>query len=146
MLKEKVKVSCSNCGTTNYYPGVSVKKKVVCGRCKTVLPQPGKVIEPQQDQILMLFRKASLPLLIDFYSPTRASCHIMRHIIDALAKRRAGELTAIRINVDQYPEIAAQFGIQEVPTYVVLSKENERGRTKGAMSEADFSLWVANLA
>ncbi len=141
---EKVKVSCSFCGVTNYYPAESSSKKVVCGRCKSVLPLPGTVIKPAPEQAYNLFRKSSLPILVDFYSPTCAPCQMMHPVVENLARRRRGEIMVIRLNVNLHPEIGTSFGVQGVPTFIVIRKGNEIGRTSGAMSEADFALWVAN--
>lgn len=143
-LSEKVKVSCLKCGATNNYPLSVSGKKVVCGRCRNPLPEPGMVIEPSPDQILSLFQNSGLPILVDFYSPTCAPCHMMHPVVEGLAERNKGELMVVRINVDESPQIAAEFGIQTVPTFIVLYKGHERGRTSGAISEADFALWVAN--
>ena len=143
-MPEKIKVVCLECGATNNYPLDHTGKKVVCGRCKSGLPEPGSVIEPHPDQIMNLFKNSNLPVLVDFYSPACAPCHIMQPVVKELANRKAGELTVMKVNVDQNPQIAAQFGIQGVPTFVVLSKGRERGRTSGAMSEADLALWVAS--
>jgi thioredoxin-like negative regulator of GroEL len=51
---------------------------------------------------------------------------------------------AVKVNVDQYPELARGFGVQAVPTFIVILKQTERGRLSGAMSEENFSLWVAS--
>jgi thioredoxin 2 len=143
-LPEKVKVVCPDCGAVNNYPlGIS-GKKVVCGRCKSVLPEPGAVIEPLPNQIAHFMQNTSLPVLVDFNSPTCAPCHMMHPVVESLAKRKAGELIVVKINVDQNPQIAIQFGIQGVPTFLVLFKGLERGRTSGAMSEADLALWLAS--
>jgi len=143
-LTEKVKVICPNCGATNSYPlGVS-EKKVVCGRCKNELPEPGTVIEPLPNQIAHFLQNASLPVLVDFYSPTCAPCHMMNPVLENLAQRKAGELMVVKINVDQNPQMAVHFGIQGVPTFLVLFKGLERGRASGAMSEADLALWLAS--
>lgn len=143
-MPEKIKVVCPECGATNNYPLDHSGKKVVCGRCTSGLPEPGSVIEPLPDRIMNLFKSPNLPVLIDFYSPTCAPCSIMQPVVEELANRKAGELTVMKVNVDQNPQIAAQFGIQGVPTFIVLSKGRERGRTSGAMSEADLALWVAS--
>ncbi|MDH4257729.1 MAG: thioredoxin family protein, partial [Candidatus Aminicenantes bacterium] len=119
-------------------------KKVVCGRCKSILPEPGTVIEPQPNQIGNLFQNSHLPVLVDFYSPTCAPCHMMSPVVEALARRKAGELMVLKINVDQNPQTAAQFAILGVPTFVIVFNGHERGRTSGAMSEADLALWVAS--
>jgi thioredoxin 2 len=144
MPGEKTKVSCPSCGATNYFPRGAEGKKVVCGRCKTPLPPPGTVLEPGTREAVSLFRNAGLPILVDFYSPTCAPCLMMHPVVERLAKRRAGEITAVRINVEKEPEIAREFGIQAVPTFVIVSKGVERARTAGALSETDFSLWVAS--
>jgi thioredoxin 2 len=143
-MAEKKKVSCPRCGATNYYPLDAVGKKVVCGRCKNVLPVPGMVLELPPESASVLVHHSSLPVLIDFYSPTCPPCLIMDPVLERMAKRRAGEIMVVKLNVDRHPELAASYGIQGVPTYVVIHKGTERGRTSGAMPEADFSLWVAS--
>ncbi len=143
-MSEKVKVLCPDCGAVNNYPLGIYGKKVVCGRCKSVLPEPGAVIEPLPNQIAHFLQNRSLPVLVDFYSPTCAPCHMMDPVVERLAQRKAGELMVVKINVDQNPQIAIQFGIQGVPTFLALFKGLERGRTSGTMSEADLALWLAS--
>ena len=70
MADEKLKVSCATCGTTNNFPLEAKGKTVVCGRCKSPLPEPGAVLEPTAEGILALFQNSSLPVLTDFYSTT----------------------------------------------------------------------------
>lgn len=143
-MAEKVKVVCPDCGATNNYPLEISEKKVVCGRCKNGLPEPGTLIEPLPSQIVHFLKSTGLPVLADFYSPTCAPCHMMHPVLENLAQRKAGELMVVKINVDQNPQIAARFEIQGVPTFLVLLKGFERGRTSGAMSETDLSLWLAS--
>ena len=143
-MGEKTKVSCVHCGTTNNFPLDSVGKKVVCGKCRNDLPAPGEVLELPPDKAYTLFNHASLPVLVDFYSPTCAPCLAMHPVVERLAKRKAGELMVVRMNVDRTPEMATGFGIQGVPTFVIFNKGAERGRLSGAMPETDLSLWVAS--
>lgn len=143
-MSEKAKISCLYCGATNNYPLDSKGKKVVCGRCRNPLPIPGEVLELSSDQAAGLIQNSSLPILIDFYSPSCAPCHMMHPVVEGLAKRRAGEIMASTLNVDESPEFVANFGIQGVPTFIIFYQGYERGRSSGAMSETDFSLWVAS--
>jgi len=146
MPPEKIKVSCVRCGTTNYFPLGAEGKKVLCGRCRTPLPPPGSVLEPDMQGISNLLEHSSLPVLVDFYSPTCGPCHMMHPVVERLGSRRAGEVAVIKVNVDDNPEVARRFGIQAVPTFLVVLKGIERGRTSGAMSEENFSFWVASKA
>jgi thioredoxin 2 len=141
---DKVKVSCGTCGTTNYFPVAARGKAVVCGRCKSRLPEPGEILEPVPEGILGLFQNSSLPVLADFYSPTCAPCHMMAPILERLAVRRAGEIAVIKINVERNQELAREFGIQGVPTFIVVHKGAEKGRTAGALDENSFALWAAS--
>lgn len=143
-MSDKVKVSCFHCGATNNYPLDAVGKKVNCGKCHNELPVPGEVLEIPADKAYNLFRNSSLPVLADFYSPTCSPCLAMHPVVERLAKRKAGELMVVRLNVDRLPEVGASFGIQGVPTFVIFSRGAERGRVSGAMPETDLSLWVAS--
>lgn len=144
MSDDKVKVSCGVCGTTNNFPLEAKGKSVVCGRCKSPLPQPGEVLEPATEGLVGLFRNSALPVLADFYSTTCGPCHMMHPILERLAARRAGEIVVARINVEYHPELAREFGIQGVPTFVIVKRGAEMGRTVGAMDESSFALWAAS--
>ncbi len=141
---ERIKVSCGTCGATNNFPVSARGKTVRCGRCKSRLPEPGEVLEPARDGIMALFQSSSLPVLADFYSETCGPCHMMHPILEQLAARRAGEVAVIRINVERHPDLAREFGVRGVPTFVVVHKGAERGRQVGAMDESSFALWAAS--
>lgn len=143
-MADKLKVSCSHCGKTNYYPLNTSGKKVLCGHCKNVLPDPGTVIEPPGQKVHTILQNSSLPILIDFYSPTCAPCYVMHPVIKDLARRRAGELMVLRINVSLHPDVGGVFGVRSVPTFLIIRKGAEISRTTGAMSDTDFALWVAS--
>ncbi|MDD8021031.1 MAG: thioredoxin domain-containing protein [Acidobacteriota bacterium] len=146
MEGKKIKVSCLNCGQTNYYPEESGEKKVVCGKCRSPLPGPGKDLEVNPAQVLNLISRSSLPVLVDFFSPSCRPCQMMAPMLGRLAKRRAGEIMVIKVDIDKYPDLASQFGIQAVPTLIVFHRQTERGRTSGVLPETDLALWVAKLA
>jgi thioredoxin 2 len=143
-MAEKINVSCLQCGATNAYPAGESARKVVCGRCKTPLPQPGRVLELEPEQVVTLIQNAKMPLLIDFSSPTCMPCHMMQPVVEGLALRRAGNLVVVKVETDANQELAAAFKIKAVPTFIVMKNGFERGRTTGAMNETDFSLWVAS--
>jgi thioredoxin 2 len=140
----KVKVSCGTCGMTNNVPIDARGKTVLCGKCKSRLPEPGEILEPGHEGIVNLFQSSSVPVLADFYSTTCGPCHLMHPILERLAARRAGEIAVVRINVEIHPDLARDFGVQGVPTFVIMQKGTERGRSVGAMDESSFALWAAS--
>ena len=50
----------------------------------------------------------------------------------------------LQVDIDKHAELGSSFGVQGVPTFIILHKGFERARSSGGMSEADFSLWVAS--
>jgi len=52
----------------------------------------------------------------------------------------------VRFNIDLAPGVATGFRVHAVPTFLIVHKGLERARSTGAMSETDFSLWVASAA
>ncbi len=145
MSLRKIKVSCFQCGQTNYYPEEAGSRTVVCGRCRHPLTRPGDVVTVNSVQAINLISRSSLPVLVDFYSDSCGPCLLMTPILERLARRRAGELMVIKVEVEKHQDLAAQLGITAVPTFIVFHKNAERGRVSGAMNEMDFSLWVARL-
>jgi len=100
----------------------AIGKKVICGRCKRPLPQPGNVIESTPEQAYTLIQKSSLPVLIDFSTPTSAPCLVMHPIVHELTERRAGELMVLQVDMNKHAELGAAFGVQGVPTFIIFSK------------------------
>lgn len=146
MTGDKVKAVCLECGATNLYPLAAEGKKVVCGRCKSALPFPGTVLEPTPEQAVSLFRNSSLPVLVDFYSMSCGPCHMMNPVVERLARRRAGEIVVVKIDVERDQELARGLGVQGVPTFVIIHRGAERDRLSGAIPEEDFAFWVASRA
>jgi thioredoxin 2 len=144
MAEDTVKVSCGVCGTTNNFPLTARGKTVRCGRCKSPLPEPGQILEPGFEGILNLFQNSSLPVLADFFSQTCGPCHMMHPILERLAERRAGQIEVVRIDVSLHPELAREFRVQGVPTFVIVHKGVELARQVGAADESSFALWAAS--
>ena len=60
------------------------------------------------------------PVLVDFWADWCGPCHVMAPIIDDLAAEFAGQVTVGKVNVDDEPALAAQYGIRSIPTFLVV--------------------------
>lgn len=80
-------------------------------------------------------RAPGVTALVDFYADWCGPCKMLAPLIEELA----GELTDVKVgkvNVDENPDLAAEFGVMSIPTVVVLRDGEEVQRTVGFTSKA----------
>lgn len=77
-------------------------------------------------------------VLMQFYAEWCQPCRMMMPIIHNIQNRNFFWLDIKQIDVDTNSEIAHQYGIRSIPTFVVLKNNNEVWRKAGTMTEKDL--------
>jgi thioredoxin 2 len=131
-------VVCPNCGRKNRVPAAAAGTPR-CGHCHNPLPW---IADAGDDSFAERVEQARMPVLVDLWAPWCGPCRAVSPALENLARDRAGRIKLVKVNVDESPAIAARFGVQGIPTLLVLDKGTVVTRQTGAAPEAALRQWL----
>ncbi|MDA8207152.1 MAG: thioredoxin [Thermaerobacter sp.] len=82
---------------------------------------------------------ADQPVLVDFWAAWCMPCRMVSPILDELAQERQGALRVVKLNVDENPSVAAQYGVMSIPTIIRFQGGEEVARVVGALPKAELT-------
>lgn len=85
------------------------------------------------------------PVLVDFWAEWCGPCQMLGPVIDELAKEFAGKVKVGKVDVDQARNTAAKFGIQNIPTVVLLSGGQPVQTFVGVRKKGDYKAAINAL-
>jgi thioredoxin 2 len=131
-------VRCPHCGRRNRVPATAAGTPR-CGNCHRPLPW---IVDTGDEDFAEVAERASVPVLIDLWAPWCGPCRMVSPALEQLAAEMAGRLKLVKVNVDESPKLQQRFGVQAIPTLMVLRDGRVAGRQAGAAPAPALRAWL----
>ena len=131
-------VRCPNCGRQNRVP-VAASGIPRCGYCHKPLPW---IVDAGDATFAEVAERASVPVVVDLWAPWCGPCRMVSPALAQVAADKAGHLKLVKVNVDDSPRLQQRFGVQSIPTLLVMREGKVTSRQVGAVPAAALRSWI----
>jgi len=139
---------CPGCGAKNRIPAEKQHLTPKCGRCGGSLagvPLSGMVNPLTDPQFHQRVEQSTLPVLVDFYSPTCGPCRTIAPVLETLAQEYAGRLLVFKLDTSTQQMSAARFQIRGVPTLLFFKRGQLVDQVVGAVPRSEIEQRISSL-
>ena len=133
-------VICTQCDRRNRLPAAATGTPR-CGQCRTPLPW---VTDATDADFADVADRSPIPVLVDLWATWCGPCRMVSPVLEQLARVFAGRVKLVKVDVDRAPGLSRRFGVQAVPTLLVLDSGTEVARQAGAAPEPALRRWLEN--
>jgi thioredoxin 1 len=86
------------------------------------------------------------PVVVDFWAEWCGPCKMIAPSLEEIATELAGKVKVVKLNIDENPELAAQYGVRSIPTLAVFKAGEVADIKVGAAPKTALSSWISNAA
>ncbi|MCT7376080.1 thioredoxin [Chelativorans salis] len=86
--------------------------------------------------------QASEPVVVDFWAEWCGPCKMISPALEEIATELGGKIKVAKLNIDENPELAAQYGVRSIPTLMLFKNGEVADMKVGAAPKTVLSAWI----
>jgi len=138
--------SCESCGAKNRVPAAHLADEGRCGKCKQPLRPVSEPLEVDASAFDEIVSTAKVPVMVDFWAAWCGPCRMAAPEVHKLAQEMAGRAVVLKVDTEAQPALAARFGVQSIPNFVVLRRGQTVLQRTGLAPRAEMRRWLESSA
>ena len=83
--------------------------------------------------------KSEVPVLVDFFATWCGPCKMLAPVLESVAQQFQGKAKVVKVDIDESPELAQQYGVTAVPTLLVFSGGKAVQKAMGFQSQKQLA-------
>lgn len=85
---------------------------------------------------------AAEPVVVDFWADWCGPCKMIAPSLDEIATEMNGKIKVAKLNIDENPALAAQYGVRSIPTLMLFKGGEVADMKVGAAPKTALSAWI----